>query len=61
MTTQKFLVQFESNETTRWLYSPEAMRQILELMARTTAVAHTTGAQPAVVVTIEEQPQPAQP
>lgn len=59
MHTKKFLIQFEFDETTRWLFSDGATASTLQLIGENVATCHTTGAVPRVSVVCDEVPAAA--
>lgn len=56
MHTKKFLIQFEFDERTRWLFSDGAAAGTLKLMGENLARCHTVGTIPRVSVVVEESP-----
>ena len=57
MRTQKFTVQFEWDDRTRWLFDSNKSSETLAKLAENIATAFTTGPVPAVTVVIEERPE----
>jgi hypothetical protein len=55
--TKKILIQFEGTADTRWLYTDKDLCQNIRCVAGSIVAAHTTGPNPRVTVTIEEQPE----
>jgi len=53
-----FLVEFEYDDRTRWIYDDEEIRCALEHLAASAAHIHTAGPRPAITVTIQT-PTPA--
>lgn len=58
MKIQKFLVQVECDDTTRWPRDEKAFRDILLVVVKAVVKSHTEGPVPAVTITPEEQGQP---
>jgi hypothetical protein len=58
MKTKKFLIQFEFDDRTRWLFGTGHLVADLEALASNLATAFTTGPRPAVTVTAEETMPP---
>jgi hypothetical protein len=56
MQTKKFLIQFEFDERTRWLFGTGHLVADLRALASNIGTAFTTGPKPAVTVTAEEVP-----
>lgn len=54
MKIKKYLLQFEFEEGTRWLFSDGATARTLQLVGENVAACHTTGPRPRVTVTVEE-------
>jgi homospermidine synthase len=50
MTTKSFIVQFRSDERTRWLCSDEELAKTIRNLADSAAAVHTAGTKPGVVV-----------
>jgi hypothetical protein len=57
--TKKILIQFESAKDTRWLYNDKDLCNNIRCIAGSIVAAHTTGPNPKITVSVEEQPEPA--
>lgn len=55
--TQKFLVQIEDVDHTRWLIVPEKVRQLLEIIAHHIVYEGTEGPRPQITVIRDEIPE----
>jgi len=54
-TIKKFLIQFESSEDTRWLYSDKEFARIINEVCQPAASYLTTGPKPAIKVILDER------
>jgi len=50
---KRFLVEFEYDESTRWIYDDEEIRRTLEVLAASAAHCNATGPRPAITVTVQ--------